>query len=300
MKRGIFVIVMCLMLTVPALTWAVKPLKLIDADTLDGLDSTEFAFLIHTHDSSQITGPIDANTFNGFGITDFAPMFHTHGISDISGPIDADTLNGASLSLLYSEFAPLSHVHPEYDPTNHTHQEISDNTLAINNNSVDIASLQNANLKTRTEIVPIAPTMFQHFEKSCTEKYTIYSQYIRNPGSDVNCIQFLAPVQLPQGSKIVSMTSKFTDLASGTTDDMVLLRFFRYEPILGTTVPGGDTLAINGSHDTSVIDQKTVPINPGTEIVDNKQFTYVLYLNIPRNDLGRFFGGYIVYEYSID
>jgi hypothetical protein len=57
-----------------------------DADTLDGMDSTEFAESTHSHDGLDITGTVpNADKVDGQDASAFAPSTHGHAFGDLSG-----------------------------------------------------------------------------------------------------------------------------------------------------------------------------------------------------------------------
>jgi hypothetical protein len=78
----------------------------LNADLLDGSDSSDFARTSHTHPGSSITSPVDdavnADLLDGMDSTDFAGSSHNHPGSDITSPVDeaanADTVDGRHAS----------------------------------------------------------------------------------------------------------------------------------------------------------------------------------------------------------
>jgi len=119
----------------------------VDADTVDGLDSSAFSQVGHTHESSDITDfstavqnevdkvyvdslNVDADTLDGKDSTDFSEVGHTHTASEVTDfstavqtevdktyvdslNIDASTLNGQNSS----DFAEAGHTHTASDIT---------------------------------------------------------------------------------------------------------------------------------------------------------------------------------------
>lgn len=119
----------------------------IDADTLDGLDSTAFALANHNHDEAY--SPVTHNHD-----TAYAPLTHSHNeyattsaLTTLENAVDSlenaldekaeanhihndyitslvysSGLNGkADVNHTHSEYADIDHTHSEYAPANHTH-----------------------------------------------------------------------------------------------------------------------------------------------------------------------------------
>jgi hypothetical protein len=107
----------------------------LDADKIDGSDSTAFAGSVHGHLPSDITlqgsgSGLDSDMLDGKDSEDFAAaghdhnadytlIGHTHPSGEITGEINADTFG----NLRPSDFAAIIHSHPENAPKTHDHNE---------------------------------------------------------------------------------------------------------------------------------------------------------------------------------
>jgi hypothetical protein len=72
----------------------------INADRLDGMDSTEFAESTHSHAGSDITGTVpNADRVDGQHASAFAPSTHSHALGDLGGTVtDAQVPNNITIN----------------------------------------------------------------------------------------------------------------------------------------------------------------------------------------------------------